>query len=82
MTTQAFWGNVMGTLLVPVTIDDLSAPNATVTGERGRGMGGREGEKGMLCVARGALQIEVPDSDMPRLLLMLQQPTRHPTPSS
>ena len=39
---------------MPVTIDDLSAPNATVTGERGRGMGGRGGEKGMLCVARGS----------------------------
>ena len=33
MTTQSFWGNVMGTLLMPVTMDDLSAPNATITGE-------------------------------------------------
>ena len=33
MTTQAFWGHVMGTLLMPVTMDDLSAPNATVTGK-------------------------------------------------
>ena len=40
-------GHVMGTLLMPVTMDDLSTPNATVTGERGRG-------KGMLCVARGS----------------------------
>ena len=37
----------MGTLLMPVTMDDLSTPNATVTGETGRG-------KGMLCVARGS----------------------------
>ena len=70
------------TLLMPVTMDDLSAPNAIETGGGGRGMGGRGGEKGGLRVARGALQIEVPDSDMPRLLLVLQQPTRHPTPSS
>ena len=40
-------GHVMGALLMPVTIDDLSTPNATVRGERGRG-------KGMLCVARGS----------------------------
>ena len=70
------------TLLTPVTMDDLSAPNAAETEGGGGGMGNRGGEKGGPHIARGALQNEVADSDMPRLLLTLQQPTRHPTPSS
>ena len=49
-----------------MTIDDLPAPNATVTEKEEEGWEGEEGRRECFVL------LEVRDCDMPRLLLVLQ----------